>query len=195
MRRVPELFSSTIPKISEEKILKRWRNVFLLLPRKTSDAGRILQALPFFASCSKGELHRLGLLFYERVYKAGELVCSQDTPGNALYVVREGSLERKSPALLGAAEEGCVAPALLSALESGETLGAGDFFGVEGLFVETRYKHNIAARTETTLLVLFRHDLEQFALRYPKTACRVLYAFSRFFAVQDAQGAHDGIAE
>jgi CRP-like cAMP-binding protein len=65
-----------------------------------------------------------------------------------------------------------------------EPLGAGDFFGTEGLFVEARYKQDVVSLEETTLLVLFRHDLEQFTQRSPETACRILSSFARFFAEQ-----------
>ena len=159
------------PGTSEESALKQRRNLFAFRARGTSDIGKTLQALPFFAHCGSGELHRLELLIYRRTYGNGELVCARLTPGNALYIVQTGSLECKG--------------------DMQESLRAGDFFGAEGLFVETRYKNDVVALEETTLLILFRHDLEQFAQRYPETACRILSAFSRFFAEQGIEAAEE----
>jgi CRP-like cAMP-binding protein len=144
--------------------LKRWHNLFASRSQETSGIGKTLQALPFFSHCGRGELHRLELLIYQRSYGSGELVCACSSPGNALYIVQTGLLECR-----GSIQK---------------SLGAGEFFGAEGLFAETRYKQDVAALEETTLLVLFRHDLERFAQRYPETACRILSAFSRFFAGQ-----------
>jgi len=148
--------------------LKPWRTLFARFSYKTSEVGKSLQALPFFADCAQGELHRLELLLYRREYGSGELVCSKSAPGNALYIVQKGRLE-----------------------SSRAPLTAGDFFGAEGLFGDARYDSDILALEESTLLVLFRHDLERFARRYPDAADRITGAFLCFFAEQK-RGSQEG---
>ena len=153
--------------------MKRWHTLFASRSHEASDIGKTLQTLPFFIHCGRNELHRLELLIYKRTYGSGELVCSCASPGNALYIVQSGALECK-----GGGQE---------------VLRAGDFFGVPGLFVDARYKNDVTALEETTLLVLFRHDLERFAQRYPETACRILSAFARFFAGGGIESAEEGL--
>ena len=150
-------------------LLKRCRKLFAFRLRETNAVGKILQALPFFDHCSPSELHRLELLMFRRTYGSGELVCARSSRGNALYIVQSGALES------GGSKQ--------------ETLGAGNFFGAEGLFTEARYKHDVTALEESVLLVLFRHDLEQFMQRSPDAAGRISSAFSRFF---DGQGSESG---
>lgn len=137
------------------------RLLYRVVIRRTP-VGDLLRGLPMFDSFNRNELHRLELCLHARSYARGETISARGTPGNALYIVRSGRV-----AFAGLADQECA---------------AGDFFGEAALFTDARHGYTMLAVTDAEMLVLFRHDFEQFARRCPVAACRALFVFSRILA-------------
>jgi len=121
-----------------------------------------------FAGFDRNQMHRLELILYRRTWERGEVICARGTPGNALYIVLEGAV-----GFAGTSQPG---------------LGTGDFFGEAALFVDVRHACDTIALIRTELLVLFRHDFEQFAKRSPAAATPALFAFARILAERSMEG-------
>ena len=68
------------------------------------------------------------------------------------------------------------------------------FFGEATLFVDVRHACDTIALKRTELLVLFRHDFEQFAKRSPTAAAQALFAFARILAERSMDGNESGEA-
>jgi len=128
----------------------------------------LLRQIPMFAGLDRNQMHRLELVLYRRIWEQGEVICARGTPGNALYIVLEGSV-----GFAGTQQPG---------------LCAGDFFGEAALFIDVRHACDTIALKRSELLVLFRHDFEQFAKRSPAAAVPALFAFARILAERSMEG-------
>ncbi len=127
----------------------------------------LLRRLPMFASFDRNEIHRLDLILYRRSWERGEVICARGTPGNALYIVREGEVSFRG--------------------SDSERLHCGDFFGEAALFIDARHACDAVAERRCELLVLFRHDFEQFSKRCPTAAVAALFAFARILAERSVE--------
>nr|MBL8411628.1 SLC26A/SulP transporter family protein [Dechloromonas sp.] len=106
-----------------------------------------------------------------RTYAAGSAVYSRGEPGDAIYLIRRGSVKIFAP--LGAGRTRHIA-----------TFGRGDFFG--GLaFLDGRPRGNDAvAATETEFFVLSLEQYNALAEEHKKLALTLLTAISRSLAIR-----------
>lgn len=143
-------------------MFRRFHNYLYKVMLRPAPVEDLLRRLPMFASFDRNEIHRLGLILHRRTWKKGEVICARGTPGNALYIICEGKIGFR-----GAASE---------------NVQCEDFFGEEALFTDARHAYDAVAERDCDLLVLFRHDFEQFAERCPRAAVAALFAFARILA-------------
>lgn len=106
-----------------------------------------------------------------RSYAAGETIYSRGEPGDAIYLIRRGSVKIFMP--LGAGRTRHIA-----------TFGRGDFFG--GLaFLDGRPRGNDAiAASDTEFYVLSQETFEKLADEHKKLAITLLHALSRSLALR-----------
>lgn len=107
----------------------------------------------------------------KRTYGAGEAVYSRGEPGDAIYLIRRGSVKIFAP--LGAGRSRHIA-----------TFGRGDFFG--GLaFLDNRPRGNDAiTASETEFYVLSLEQFNKLAEEHKKLAFTLLTAISRSLAIR-----------
>lgn len=107
----------------------------------------------------------------KRTYAAGDAVYSRGEPGDAIFLIRRGSVKIFAP--LGAGRTRHIA-----------TFGRGDFFG--GLaFLDGRPRGNDAiAATETEFFVLSLEQFNELAEQHKKLAFTLLTAISRSLALR-----------
>ena len=107
----------------------------------------------------------------KRTYAAGEAVYSRGEPGDAIYLIRRGSVKIFAP--LGAGRSRHIA-----------TFGRGDFFG--GLaFLDNRPRGNDAiTASETEFYVLSLEQFNKLAEEHKKLAFTLLTAISRSLAIR-----------
>ena len=112
----------------------------------TTLAGKIvLQRSPLFRGLAPPALERIAALATQRNFGAGEIVCSQGDPGDALYAVVTGRIRISS----GAADGREI---FLNIMEPGDTFG--EIAVMDGL---PRTANAIALDT-STLIVIQRTD-------------------------------------
>ncbi|UCV04682.1 SulP family inorganic anion transporter [Dechloromonas denitrificans] len=106
-----------------------------------------------------------------RVYAAGEAIYSLGSPGDAIYLIRRGSVKIFAP--LGAGRTRHIA-----------TFGRGDFFGGQA-FLDGRPRGNDAiAASETEFFVLSLEHFNKLADEHKKLAFTLLAAISRSLAMR-----------
>jgi CRP-like cAMP-binding protein len=128
----------------------------------------LLRRLPMFAAFDRNEIHRLDLVLHRRTWERGEVICARGTPGNALYIISQGEVSFRQSNL--------------------DHIHTGDFFNEAALFIDARHCFDAVAEKRSELLVLFRHDFEQFAKRSPAAAVSALFAFARLLAERNLEG-------
>lgn len=147
-----------------------WANLFKS-PTDKSDLQEILTTIPMFAQMSKRDLSPLFTIIHNRSYVKGEYIFHQGDPGIGLYIIREGEvrIERK--------------------LESSENISlakfkTGDFFGELALVDDERRSASAIADSDVKLAVIFKPDLDEFILHFPKRGVKILQGISHVSAVR-----------
>jgi len=155
-----------------EKVIRSsfWANLFKS-PTDKSDLQEILTTIPMFAQMSKKDLSPLFNIIHNRSYVKGEYIFHQGDPGIGLYIIREGEvrIERK--------------------LESSENISlakfkVGDFFGELALVDDERRSASAIADSDVKLAVIFKPDLDEFILHFPKRGVKILQGISHVSAVR-----------
>jgi len=136
------------------------------------DLMDFLKQVPLFEDLAQGDLKRLARIIHERVYRDGEIIFEQGTPGAALYVLRGGMVE-----IMRKKRDGEVIPlAMLEPPASFEELAA---VGVEVV-------HWASARANglVSVVAIGRSDLDALSRNFPSLANKILMKLSRVIAVQ-----------
>ena len=131
-----------------------------------ADVERLLARVPFLADVTTADRRALGRLASTRSYERGALVCNQQEPGDALFIIARGSVR---VVLYG---------------ESGKEitlslLTPGDFFGEMSLLDGQPRSASVVTTEPALLVVLKREDFRQHLLQNPATALAVLEELSR----------------
>lgn len=155
-----------------EKVVRSnfWANVFKP-PTDKSDLFEILLTIPMFAELSKRDLSTLFNIIHNRSYIKSEYIFHQGDPGIGLYIIREGKvrIERE--------------------LSSGDTISlakfkTGDFFGELALVDDERRSASAISETDSKLAVIFKPDIDDFILHFPKKGVKILQGISHVTAVR-----------
>lgn len=120
-----------------------------------------LSRVPIFAGCSPQEIAAIDGVAAEQAFQPGQLIVSQGTAGNALYIVLEGRVEL---------------------LRDGTSLGAfrsGDFFGEMSLLDAAPRSATVRAIEPTVCLMISSWDFKAMLEQHPPIAIKLLEVLSR----------------
>lgn len=136
------------------------------------DLMDFLKQVPLFEGLAQGDLKRLSRIIHERVYRDGEIIFEQGTPGAALYVLRGGMVE-----IMRKKRDGEEIPlAMLEPPASFEELAA----------VGAEVVHWASARAHgpVSVVAIGRSDLDALSRNFPSLANKILMKLARVIAVQ-----------
>jgi CRP-like cAMP-binding protein len=136
------------------------------------DLVDFLKEVSLFTDLARGDLRRLARIVHERVYRDGEFIFEQGTPGAALYVLRGGMVE-----ILRKKRDGEEIPlAMLEPPASFEELAA----------VGAEVVHWASARAHgpVSVVAIGRSDLDALSRNFPSLANKILMKLAQVIAVQ-----------
>ena len=142
-----------------------WANIFHQ-PDEKSDLRISLSSIPLFESFGKRDLSFLLHIIHNRNYLAGEFIFYQGDPGIGLYLIRDGEVQ------------------IIREDEAGNqiilaTFSKGDFFGELALVDGEKRSASAIAITDVRATVIFKPDLDEFILKYPKKGINILNGISQ----------------
>jgi CRP/FNR family cyclic AMP-dependent transcriptional regulator len=142
-----------------------WANIFHQ-PDEKSDLRISLSSIPLFESFGKRDLSFLLHIIHNRTYLAGEFIFYQGDPGIGLYLIRDGEVQ------------------IIREDEAGNqiilaTFSKGDFFGELALVDGEKRSASAIAITDVRAAVIFKPDLDEFILKYPKKGINILNGISQ----------------
>ncbi|MCT7983096.1 cyclic nucleotide-binding domain-containing protein [Laspinema sp. A4] len=127
---------------------------------KKIDIGELLKKVSYFQGFSEAEIQRLIEMGYRKILYPGEYVCREDEPGDAFYIILEGSVEifvEKINKFL-------------------TNLGVGTFFGELSLLLGIPRTATVRTREDTVLFVLDREGLQKLLRNYKDLAEQIAQA-------------------
>jgi CRP-like cAMP-binding protein len=136
------------------------------------DLVDFLKQASLFTDLAHGDLRRLARIVHERVYRDGEIIFEQGTPGTALYLLRGGMVE-----IIRKTRNGEEIPlAMLEPPASFEELAA----------VRAEVVHWASARAHgpASLVAIGRSDLDALSRNFPLLANKILMRLAQIIAVQ-----------
>jgi len=142
-----------------------------LITEDLTRAADRLATMPLFAGLSEDSLLAVAQRLLLRHIPAGELIFSEGTPGDALYLIDTGEVEIASDSRRGSA--------VLA------RLGASDFFGEMALLTGKPRSTAARAAAHTNLWVLYRSDFEDLVNRHPAISLTLSKALSQRLADMD----------
>ena len=131
-----------------------------------------LMQVPLFADFTHGDLRQLARIVHERVYRDGEIIFEQGTPGTALYLLRGGMVEIMRKKLNG--EE--IPLAMLEPPASFEELAA--------VGAEVVHWASARARGAVSLVAIGRSDLDALSRNFPLLANKIFMRLAQIIAIQ-----------
>jgi CRP/FNR family transcriptional regulator/CRP/FNR family cyclic AMP-dependent transcriptional regulator len=124
-------------------------------------AIELLERVPFLAALTVGDREALAAAVKRRRFARGRAIFAKDDPGDALYIIEEGSVRIYLPSPQGADLTLAV-------------LGAGEFFGHFALLDGGPRSASAAALQDTSALALDRADFTALLQSRPQAAMAVL---------------------
>jgi len=136
------------------------------------DLVYFLRQVSLFTDLAHGDLRRLARIVHERVYRDGEIIFEQGTPGVAVYLLRGGMVEIMRKKLNG--EE--IPLAMLEPPASFAELAA--------VGLELVHWASARARGPVSLVAIGHSDLDALSYNFPRQAIKVLRKLAQIIAVQ-----------
>jgi CRP/FNR family cyclic AMP-dependent transcriptional regulator len=136
------------------------------------DLVGFLKQVSLFTDLAHGDLRRLARIVHERVFRDGEIIFEQGTPGTALYLLRGGMVEIMRKKRNG--EE--IPLAMLEPPASFEELAA--------VGAEVVHWASARARGPVSLVAIGHSDLEALSRNFPLLANKILMKLARVISVQ-----------
>ncbi|QQS37836.1 MAG: cyclic nucleotide-binding domain-containing protein [Ignavibacteriales bacterium] len=156
-----------------------WSN-FFNSPSKKNDLLEALKSIPVFSEFTKKELASLAGFVHERTYLAGEYVFYQGDPGIGLYIVIEGEV--------------IIQRNVESKLISLATFSKNDFFGELALIDGEKRSASAIAKTDLSVAVIFKPDLDEFIDTHPKKGIKILKGINHLLTMRLRKLNEDHIA-
>jgi CRP/FNR family transcriptional regulator, cyclic AMP receptor protein len=125
-----------------------------------------LATVPLLSRIAPDELRRFAEIVREKPYSKGTVILFEDTPGDSLFIVREGRVK-----VVLVAEDG--REVILG------VLGVGEHFGELSLIDDQPRSAHVIAMDDSTLLVLRQEDFKQRVETSPAVAWALLTELSR----------------
>ncbi len=129
-----------------------------------------IMSLPVFEKLAYEEMEVLGNIVSSCQFHAGQVIFQEGTNGSSMYFVVEGTLE-----VIKQSEDG--KPAVITNLVSGQSVG--EMSLIEGIVRSA----TVQAKTDGTLLLLKREDLEKLLDEHPKIGIKVLKGISQLLGM------------
>ena len=120
----------------------------------------LLKQIDIFSSLSVAELSAVATITEEVDHPPGERVISQNTAGETLYLIVNGTVEVRKE------------------LEDGtemklDEMSGGDYFGEMALFEDTKRSATVVTATDSRLLFLHKQDFNEMVREYPQIALAI----------------------
>jgi len=121
-----------------------------------------------FKDLTRAELDKVSKYCIVRQFNEGQHIFFEGDPGSALFVILKGNVDiyrihkNKKDALA--------------------TLGSGTFFGELALVYDTPRTASALATDNSTLVCLFRHDIEKLVKHHPQLGNKLLAVMNRILA-------------
>ena len=147
-----------------------WSNIFNTSEEKVS-LTKSLQSVPVFSELNKREISSIINIVHKRNYLPGEYIFYQGDPGIGFYIIRSGEV-----IIQRASELGNSIPLA--------TFSDGDFFGELALIDGEKRSASAIAKTDCSLAVVFKPDLDEFIEAYPRKGIKILQGISQVVAVR-----------
>ncbi|MDH3212120.1 MAG: Crp/Fnr family transcriptional regulator [Myxococcales bacterium] len=141
---------------------------------RSNEVRESLRTIPLFAAVGSDDLEAVASLLIERRFPKNKTIVEEGTPGDYMYVVREGRV--KVTKLSGDGREKIL-----------EMLGAGSFFGELSLLDGAPRSASVKALTETRILALSRNDFLALLQRSPDLAMAVIQELTARLRQMDDQ--------
>lgn len=109
---------------------------------------RVLHSIPILDKLKEAEFKSLLAVFKKEHFKDGEVIISQDAPGNQFFIIRDGTAE-------------VVKDVAGSTPASITRLSNGDYFGEGALLKDEPRNASVIARGSVLCLVVYRDDFER----------------------------------
>ena len=142
-----------------------WTNIFKLKKQKT--IIEILNDIELFNQLNKIELLKLSKFLHHRTYEKDELIFSDKSSGECMYIIKSGSIniweQSQNKKTTIAQFSDC------------------SFFGESALLSEAKRNANATATTNSSIYVFFRADLEHLIERSPKLGAKISIALANVF--------------
>lgn len=136
------------------------------MPDFTLPSEQYFASWPLFADLDAPTLQQVALLLHRRVYKPGQVIAAEGTPGQALYVVAEGTLHASQLSLEG--REHVLA-----------YLGPGECFGLAACINGGDHLATLEASTDAVLYELPRDRFELLIKTNPSFSLAVARQLAR----------------
>ncbi|MFB6344514.1 MAG: cyclic nucleotide-binding domain-containing protein [bacterium] len=121
---------------------------------------QLLKNTPIFRDLRSSDYRKLADLLHESHYQEGERVFSEGDPSSAIYIARQGSVRLFREDATGNRVEL-------------HTISEGDFFGELALCRGIERSSSAEAKTELTLMGIFRQELEEFIQKEPQSGLAI----------------------
>ena len=156
----------------EQKIQKSsfWDNLFKTTA-SIGDLYDIFKNIALFKNLGKNHFKQLYGLLHNRSYKFNEYVFHQGDPGNALYIIIEGSIKIIQTSEIGIEIE-------LVELQSG------DFLGEIALIDDDIRSASAIASSNTKLAVIFKSDLNAYMKKLPVAGVEIMRNMSHVLSTR-----------
>ena len=117
--------------------------------------------LSLFSTLKVSEFKKIRHMLFIRKFRKGEFVFREETPGHALFILKEGSIGLELVNDAGAIRQVSI-------------LHRGSFLGELALVSAGKRKFSAKALTDVTVVVFFEHDFLKLVDRYPRIGARIL---------------------
>ena len=144
-----------------------WSNLFNQTTKKDTFA-EIIKSIPFFNNLSGNSLNNFLSLIHYRNYAKNEVIFLKDDPGIALYIIIEGKVQIE---LIDSDMQIILA-----------NFTRGDFFGELALLNDSKRSANAVAKTDCSLAIVFKPDLDEYIYKYPKSGSFILQGLCNVIA-------------
>ena len=133
-----------------------------------------IHVVPIFNHLGEEQIAEIGGVIKSASYKKGELLYREGDTSDSLYIVRKGSIRIYRLSEAGKEQ-------LLRILRTG------DFTGELALFRESIHEAYAEAMSDTDVCTISRSDLQDFLLKYPTIALRMLSELSNRLGTSEKQ--------
>ncbi len=136
------------------------------------DLVDFLEQVSLFTDLAHSDVKRLARIIHERVYRDGEIIFEQGTPGAALYLLRGGMVE-----IIRKKRNGEDVP--LAVLEP-----PASFAELAAVGAEVVHWVSARARGRVSVVAIGRSDLDALSRNYPSLANSILTKLAQIIAAQ-----------